>query len=156
MEGKIKVQSEQDANEYLNTSSFRLTDIQYLELEKRRKGLVWISILKNQKFKCFYCESDIRNIQKLICNRVIGIRRRGRYGFSGLHLELDHKNANKKDNNSGNLVADCYYCNNDKSNVINHFIFLNYFGPQRKRAFDELLRDNRINSDHLFVHNKRL
>lgn len=156
MDGQIKVQNEQVENEYLNNCSFRLADVQYLELEKRRKGNVWISIITKQEFKCYYCESDIRDIQKLICNRIIGLRKRGKLGFSGLHLELDHKNANKQDNSIANLVAACYYCNNDKSNVINDVIFLNYFGPQRKRVFYKLLHDYLIYSDNFFMHNKRL
>ena len=123
MESSQKTLNKQLEKAYLNNCSFRLTKVQYLELEKRRKGTVWISLLINQEFKCFYCKSDIRDIQKLIFNQLIGLRKRGKFGFSGLHLELDHKNANNKDNILSNLVASCYYCNNDKSNVINHVVF---------------------------------
>lgn len=142
--------------EYLELCSFDLNKDQYLKLETRRKGIVWAELVIGQQFKCYYCNTDIRNIQKLILKRIIKLRKRGAYGYSGLHFELDHKNSNKEDNSSQNLVAACYYCNNDKSNTISEEVFLNYFGPQRKIAFDKLFQDNNFKSNDLFVHNLSL
>ncbi len=142
--------------EYLNSLKKGLSKAEYLVLEENRKDSDWVRIINEQDFKCYYCNTDIRTIQKLITNNLIGIRKRGRSGYSGLHFELDHKNANNKDNNYQNLVAACYYCNNDKSNTISEQVFLNYFGPQRKISFDHLLKDNHLVSDDLFVHHSSI
>ncbi len=142
--------------EHLNSLKKGLSKAGYLVLEENRKDSDWVRIINEQHFKCYYCNTDIRTIQKLILNHLIGLRKRGLSGYSGLHFELDHKNSNKEDNSSQNLVAACYYCNNDKSNTICEQVFLNYFGPQRKIAFDKLFIDNNLVSDDLFVHNLSL
>lgn len=142
--------------EYLKACSYSISKQHYLELEKRRKNKEWVSIIINQKFKCFYCRYDIRNIQQLIIKGDLGLRKRGRHGYSGLHFELDHKNANKNDNSAKNLVAACYYCNNDKSNTISDEVFLKYFGPQRKLTFKKLFKDSGLKESDLFVHNLSL
>jgi 5-methylcytosine-specific restriction endonuclease McrA len=114
--------------------------------------MAWTEIILRQNFTCYYCNTDIRDIQKLILKRIITLRKRGAFGYSGLHFELDHKNAIKEDNTPQNLVAACYYCNNDKSNTFSAEVFLSYFGPQRKVAFDKLLQDNEIKADAFFTH----
>jgi hypothetical protein len=128
----------------------------YIKLEQDRKGPEWSHKIIEQEFKCYYCKTDIRTIQQLILNRLIGMRKRGPSGYSGLHFELDHKNSITKDNSKENLVAACYYCNNDKSNTISEEIFLKYFGPQRKVAFDKLFHDNNLEFSDLFVHHLSL
>jgi 5-methylcytosine-specific restriction endonuclease McrA len=143
-------------SEYLNSCNKKLHSDEYLILEEVRKGSDWVDIIVKQEFKCYYCKTDIRIIQKLIINELIGLRKRGLAGYSGLHFELDHKNAEKEDNNPQNLVAACYYCNNDKSNTFSAEVFLNYFGPQRKVAFDKLLKDNEIKDDAFFTHHLSL
>lgn len=139
-------------SEYLSSCNSRLNSEEYLMLEKVRKGTDWVDVIQKQEFKCYYCMTDIRIIQKLIVSNLIGLRKRGLAGYSGLHFELDHKNAVKEDNNPQNLVAACYYCNNDKSNTFSAEVFLNYFGPQRKVAFDKLIQDNEIETDVFFTH----
>jgi 5-methylcytosine-specific restriction endonuclease McrA len=124
----------------------------YAEIEEKRKNDQWSKLIKSQDFKCYYCSTDIRLIQQLIINRFIGLRKRGLKGYSGLHLELDHKNANKNDNSIENLVAACYYCNNDKSNTISDTIFLQYFGPKRKLSFQTLHKDFGMNKIEWFSH----
>jgi hypothetical protein len=138
--------------EYLNLCKIDLNKEDYIKLEKIRKGSDWTRIIIQQNFKCYYCNTEIQKIQKLIFSQIIGLRKRGKSGYSGLHFELDHKNANKKDNSTQNLVAACYYCNNDKSNTISDMIFLNYFGPQRKIAFENMILDNKLECDDLFIH----
>lgn len=143
-------------SDYLNSCISKLSSEEYLILEKERKGADWIDVIVKQEFKCYYCKTDIRIIQKLILSNLIGLRKRGLAGYSGLHFELDHKNAVKEDNNPQNLVAACYYCNNDKSNTFSAEVFLNYFGPQRKVAFDKLIQDNKIETDEYFIHNSSI
>ena len=137
---------------YLSNCHSNLNEVEYLNFETLRKGEGWTKLIKNQKFKCFYCKTDIRDIQKIILNGIIKMRKRGPDGFSGLHFELDHKNAVNTDNNSENLVAACYYCNNDKSNTISFDVFKNYFGQQRNIAFKKMIKDFNITKDSFFKH----
>lgn len=131
---------------------------EYLMLEERRyrskrmEGPEWIRILNRQILKCYYCETDLRIIQQLIINRAIKPRKRGPDGYSGIHFELDHKDADKNNNETTNLVACCYYCNNDKSNTITSEVFKEYFAPYRHRSFKRLCADHDIAHTDKFRH----
>ena len=142
-----------EISEYLDLFNKKISFDDYLNLEELRvnknssfkiSGKKWKNILKNQNFCCYYCKTDLRIIQELLLSRIINPRKRGKFGFSGMHFELDHKNANNNDNDEGNLVASCYYCNNDKSNTISSQIFETYFGKTKKDAFDKLFKDNNL------------
>jgi hypothetical protein len=146
--------------EYLEQFENELTHEEYLRYEVERvsklnwsiSGRTWKGLLNQQNFKCFYCETSLNLIQQLVLIRVIDPRRRGKDGFSGLHFELDHKNANKSDNSSENLVASCYYCNNDKSNTIKSQVFKDYFGKQKGVAFQVLIEANKIDKSISLSH----
>lgn len=140
------------SEEYLANCHSNINEVEYLKFETLRKGEGWSKLVKRQKFKCFYCKTDIRDIQKIILNGIIKMRKRGPDGFSGLHFELDHKNAVNTDNNCENLVAACYYCNNDKSNTISFDVFKNYFGQQRNIAFKKIIKDFNLTKDSFFKH----
>jgi hypothetical protein len=146
--------------QYLNLCQDEISDTEYLELEKIRVAnnynidkLDWIDIISQQKFTCYYCNTDLRVIQQLILRKIIKPRKRGKYGYSGLHFELDHKNAVNTDNRKENLVASCYYCNNDKSNTFTSEIFKKYFGLNRNKAFYNLFQDNQLKFSDKFHHN---
>lgn len=146
--------------EYLEKFENELTREEYLtfEVERVRKlnwyisGETWTTLLNQQNFECFYCNTPLNLIQQLVRNRVIEPRKRGKAGFSGLHFELDHKNANKSDNSLENIVASCYYCNNDKSNTINWEVFKDYFGKQKGIAFEALCEANQIDKSLSLSH----
>ena len=108
-------------DEYLKFESIRF------KKNKSISGDNWKTIIKNQHFKCYYCETSLEIIQEIILSKKINPRKRGRNAYSGMHFELDHKNADKDDNKLSNLVASCYYCNNDKSNTFDSEIFKKYF-----------------------------
>lgn len=139
--------------EYLKLCQDEISEEEYLKLEERRVNSLWVKIIKNQELKCYYCKIDLRVIQQLIINRIIKPRKRGRTGYSGLHFELDHKNADKKDNCDENLVASCYYCNNDKSDTFASEIFKNYFGLYKNQAFKILFEDKKLKMTEKFRHN---
>lgn len=146
--------------EYLQLCQDELTKEDYLEFEENRvKKLYkitakeWITILENQNLQCYYCKTDLRIIQQLICKGFINPRKRGSDSYSGIHFELDHKNANKDDNNLENLVASCYYCNNDKSDTFSSEIFKNYFATSRNQSFIKLLDDNKLSKTENYIHN---
>jgi 5-methylcytosine-specific restriction endonuclease McrA len=147
-------------DEYLTFCQDDISVEEYFSFEKQRveklfkiKSSDWIEIIKKQSIQCHYCGTDLRTIQQLILNKIIKPRKRGPDGFSGLHFELDHKNANKDDNCIENLVASCYYCNNDKSNTFSSDIFKCYFGHHKKQAFDKLLEDRKLAKTQKYRHN---
>lgn len=156
----MNIQKQKQIISYLK--KFEETDTldKYLEYESKRiknlskiSPLVWINKLVEQEMKCFYCGTDLKIIQSLLLAKVINPRKRGKYGYSGMHFEIDHKNANKHDNSNENIVAACYYCNNDKSNTISHEIFKKYFGKQKSISFLSLIKDKGINIEKLYRHN---
>jgi 5-methylcytosine-specific restriction endonuclease McrA len=148
--------------EYLQKFDKKISFDEYLKHEKNRinKNKIdpgsWIRLIESQKFKCYYCNTDLETIQEIIYYRLIDPRKRGEYGFSGMHFELDHKNANKNDNSTENLVAACYYCNNDKSNTFSSKIFKDYFGKQKYVGFESLFNDKKLTKTNQLRHHFQL
>jgi len=155
-----KMRSNVTIDEYLTLCQDELSIEEYFAFEIKRvdklpkiKSSDWIEIIKEQSVKCYYCQTDLRKIQQLIINKIIKLRKRGPDSYSGLHFELDHKNADKNDNRRVNLVASCYYCNNDKSDTFPSELFKNYFGAFKNHAFDKLFEDKKILLTDKFRHN---
>jgi len=120
-------------------------DFRYLFIEKyEEKDII-----------CCYCKTDIRVIQKLIKERILNPRRCNT-GFRGIHLEVEHMDGDNTNHERENISFCCYFCNNDKSNNIDHETFEVYFGEQRGIAFKNLY-DSKINKDSMlsyYFHNK--
>lgn len=140
-------------DEHLKLCQDAISIEEYYYFEAKRVNKEWVELIKSQKMKCFYCNTDLIIIQQLIINKIINPRKRGKSGYSGLHFELDHKDADKKNNKKENLVASCYYCNNDKSNTFISEIFKNYFGKYKNEAFIKLFNDNKLISSCHYRHN---
>ena len=92
--------------------------------------------IKAQDFKCYYCDTSILDIRLLIKQGKLKIRRIG-YGARGPILEIDRK-TNSKGYTKDNCVLSCYYCNNDKSYILNSEVYKKYFGENRKIFFEYL------------------
>lgn len=147
-------------DQYLGWCQDEITIEQYLQFEKKRvnklfeiEPMQWVTLLKRQNLKCYYCETELNVIQQLILKGFIKPRKRGPDSYSGLHFELDHKNCDKKDNCPENIVASCYYCNNDKSNTIDSDTFKKYFGVHKKNSFKFLCQAVQLNSTDKYRHN---
>lgn len=147
-------------DEYLKLCQDDISMDEYYTFEKERvrnsfkiDSSDWIDIINRQNMRCYYCDTDLRIIQQLILNKVIKPRKRGSDSYSGLHFELDHKNADKNDNKLQNLVASCYYCNNDKSDTFTSDLFKEYFGRYKNQAFKKLFEDKSLKKTDKFRHN---
>ena len=105
----------------------------------------YINKIKQQKFKCFYCETSIFDINKLIDKTKLKTRKIG-FALRGPVLEIDKK-ANEKDYIPKNCVLACYYCNNDKSYIFNSKDYKENFGKNRNKYFSKLL--NRLSKNGL-------
>lgn len=97
----------------------------------------YISQLQKQDFKCYYCETSIFDIRKLISQNKLLTRKTG-YGVRGPILEID-KMINENGYSPANCVLSCYYCNNDKSYTLNSVDYKKFFGTARKSFFGHLL-----------------
>jgi len=92
--------------------------------------------LKEHGCKCYYCETSIHDITKLIDKKLLKQRRTG-YGWRGPVLEVD---KNDDSYSKAKCVLSCYYCNNDKSYIISKENYKKYFGPARNFYFKQLLK----------------
>lgn len=92
----------------------------------------FIEKLNSQKFECFYCETSIFDINKLIDAGLLKTRAVRGNGRRGPVLEID-----KNDDNyvPENCVLSCYYCNNDKSYISSKEDYKKHFGENRKNYF---------------------
>lgn len=95
----------------------------------------FISQLKANNCRCYYCETSIHDIRRLIEAGILKERKIGN-GFRGKILEVD-KNEEKylKDH----CVVSCYYCNNDKSYISEKEDYKENFGVNRKIYFEKLI-----------------
>tara|TARA_Y100000768_G_C23540240_1_gene478905 strand:+ start:65 stop:535 length:471 start_codon:yes stop_codon:yes gene_type:complete len=129
-------------------------DLEYKRVnkDKSKNAELFKKKLAEQKLCCYFCNTDIRDIQSLIKNNLIYPRKRGKYGYSGMHFEIEHLNADKTNNAESNIVLACYYCNNDKSNTIEPEIFKEFFGKQKSVSYKYLMEEKNIKSDVLYWH----
>jgi len=98
----------------------------------------FVAQLITQNCCCYYCETSIILINKLIATGVLKTRATG-YGARGPVLEVDKK-FNEQGYSAANCVLACYYCNNDKSYTLDDVVYKKYFGANRKAFFDYLLQ----------------
>jgi 5-methylcytosine-specific restriction endonuclease McrA len=96
----------------------------------------FVEKLKTQNFSCFYCETSIFEINKLIDAGLLKTRAVRGEGQRGPVLEID-----KNDDTyvPENCVLSCYYCNNDKSYTSSKEDYKDYFGKNRHQYFKTLL-----------------
>ena len=116
--------------------------------KKHRKGfsskdefVKWFeNTIKSQNFKCYYCDTSIFDIRALIDQKKLKTRKTG-YGIRGPIFEIDRK-INSNGYTKENCVLSCYYCNNDKSYILDSEEYKKYFGENRKKYF-EYLKDKK-------------
>ena len=131
-------------NDYLKEEKQR---VKKLFAKKHKQGFKdkndlanwFVEKIKEQDYKCEYCETSIFDIIKLIKNKKLKPRKTG-YGRRGLVLEIDRKD-NSNGYNRDNCVLACYYCNNDKSYILNSDDYKKYFGKARNDFFKDLLKE---------------
>ena len=95
----------------------------------------FVEHLKVNNCKCYYCETSIHNIIKLIDKGLLKTRKTG-YGERGKVLEID---KNDDVYTKELCVLSCYYCNNDKSYITTKEDYKKFFGENRKKYFELLL-----------------
>ena len=84
----------------------------------------FIEKMIEQDYKCYYCETSIFDLIKLIENDKLKTRKTG-HGTRGCKLEID-KEINENGYYRNNCVLSCYYCNKDKSYIFEAHYWLFY------------------------------
>lgn len=96
----------------------------------------YVEQLKSYKCECYYCETSIHDIKRLIKANLLKTRAVKGNGRRGSVLEIDKNNNTYS---KGTCVLACYYCNNDKSYILDKEDYKKYFGENRKQYFKKLL-----------------
>ena len=130
-----------EKEEFLKNEKLRIGK---LYSTKHRKGfsskdefVKWFeNTIKSQNFKCYYCDTSIFDIRSLIDQEKLKTRKTG-YGRRGYVFEIDRK-INSNGYTKENCVLSCYYCNNDKSYILDSEDYKKYFGENRKKYFEYL------------------
>lgn len=94
-----------------------------------------LELQKNQ-CRCYYCETSIFDINKLIDSNLLKTRTVNINGKRGPVLEVD---KNDKNYTKELCVLSCYYCNNDKSYIFTKEDYKKHFGKNRNLYFKGLL-----------------
>ena len=94
--------------------------------------------LRQQDCECYYCETSILDIRRLINAGILATRAVGGNGSRGPVLEIDKK-LNQLGYTPENCVLACYYCNNDKSYIFGAKDYKNFYGPARHEHFRHLI-----------------
>lgn len=97
----------------------------------------FIKTMQKQNFQCFYCETSIFDIRKLIEHGELKTRAVKGGGRRGPVLEIDKNNVTYEPES---CVLSCYYCNNDKSSITTKEDYKKFFGKNRNRYFNTLLK----------------
>ena len=95
----------------------------------------FVNQLKASNYQCYYCETSIHDIRKLIEAGLLTERKIGN-GFRGKILEVD---KNDNDYTKEQCVLSCYYCNNDKSYTLDKNVYKENFGANRNLYFKKLI-----------------
>jgi len=130
-----------EKEEFLKNEKLRIGK---LYSTKHRKGfsskdefVKWFeNTIKSQNFKCYYCDTFIFDIRSLIDQEKLKTRKTG-YGRRGYVFEIDRK-INSNGYTKENCVLSCYYCNNDKSYILDSEDYKKHFGKNRKKYFEYL------------------
>ncbi|MBA7498136.1 hypothetical protein ES705_42002 [subsurface metagenome] len=130
-----------EKEEFLKNEKLRIGK---LYSKKHRKGfskkdefVKWFeNTIKSQNFKCYYCDTSIFEIRSLIDQNKLKTRKTG-YGRRGHIFEINRK-INSNGYTKENCVLSCYYCNNDKSYILDSEDYKKYFGENRKKYFEYL------------------
>ncbi|MFC7772478.1 hypothetical protein [Flavobacterium sp. GCM10027622] len=129
-----------DLNEYYEEQRKRVRKIyngkKHFSYNNRDAFANWyVEQLKKYECRCYYCETSIHDIKRLIDAKVLKTRAVRGNGSRGSVLEIDKDNIYSKDT----CVLACYYCNNDKSYTLEKEDYKIYFGENRKKYFKKLL-----------------
>ncbi|SHE46233.1 hypothetical protein [Pedobacter caeni] len=103
----------------------------------------FIDQLEAYNCKCFYCETSIHEIKRLIDAGLLK-QRNTRFGHRGKILEVD---KNDNDYTKEQCVLSCYYCNNDKSYTSDKDDYKEHFGANRHIYFRGLI--DKLNANNV-------
>jgi len=91
---------------------------------------------KKQEGKCHYCETSQADINLLI---DLGILQSKRFKTRGRSLEIERLDSNSNCYSAENCALICYFCNNDKSDVVSSSDYKFFFAEAKRNYIEHLL-----------------
>lgn len=107
----------------------------------------YLNWYRSQELKCHYCGLKEIESQELAMRGILTSKRFpqngiiGRGQSRGIWLEVDRSNPNENYSRE-NCILSCYYCNNDKSDIFDGMMYLEFF-QNRVHFLRKLLIDKR-------------
>lgn len=103
----------------------------------RESFLEWLRLqYEKQEGRCYYCSTSQVDINKIIDS---GLLRSKRFKTRGRSLEIERLDAQGNEYSAANCVLVCYFCNNDKSDVVSSNDYIQFFGKSKQQYFQYLL-----------------
>ena len=103
----------------------------------RGSFLEWLrNQYEKQQGKCYYCDTSQGDIGKIIDS---GLLRSKRFKTRGRSLEIERLDAQGNEYSAANCVLACYFCNNDKSDVVSSNDYIQFFAKPKRQYFQYLI-----------------
>lgn len=101
-----------------------------------------------QEGRCHYCDIYQEDIEKLVRGEKIKSKRFKRKNkfVRGITLEVERLDP-EKEYNPANCKLACYFCNNDKSDIISEEHYIRFFKESRQNYINYLLKENKSSCD---------
>ena len=137
LKNMLAAPTEQELIEFIEIEKIRVAKLYAVKHAKgfitRQEFIDWYcQQLDKQQCKCYYCDTSIFVIRKLIAAGALKTRKIKGDAVRGPVLEID-KVVNSKGYTSDNCVLACYWCNNDKSYTMDGESYNEHFGANRSR-----------------------
>jgi hypothetical protein len=91
---------------------------------------------QKQDNKCHYCETRQSDINRLIDDEILTSKR---FKTRGRSLELERLDSKSNTYSPENCVLICYFCNNDKSDVVSAEDYRKFFSEPKRKYIEHLL-----------------
>lgn len=95
-----------------------------------------INQFKAQEGKCYYCNIKQEDISRLIESGGLASKR---FKTRGRSLEVERLDSKINSYSAKNCVLACYFCNNDKSDIVSSADYIKFFAKSRRRYMKHLI-----------------
>lgn len=91
---------------------------------------------EKQSGRCYYCNTSQEDICRIIES---GLLKSKRFKTRGRSLEIERLDARGNEYSTSNCVLVCYFCNNDKSDVVSSNDYIQFFAKSKNQYFQYLI-----------------
>ena len=114
-----------------------LTEFPFQVSFEEDQFIKWITEqIQIQNGRCHYCETSQDDINRLIKAEILTSKR---FKTRGKNLELERLDSKGNSYSPENCVLVCYFCNNDKSDVVSSNDYIQFFAESKELFMQHLL-----------------